>query len=140
MHATGDYDLARDIMQESFTRYLTRYGQKNGIPALLYAIARNALFDAHRRQRHVQKNTPDDIQASDVHPEHDVVMRDECRRVIDAMQMLDPDDRDLLALVVTRQLSYREVAHMVGCSEGNVKVRVHRTRLKLRQMLQAGER
>ena len=140
MHTAGDYDLARDIMQESFTRYLKRYGRENGIPSLLYAIARNALFDARRRQRNLQKIAPVEIQDSGNHPENEMVVRDECRRVIDAMQKLAPDERDLLALVVTRQLSYHEVAQIIGCSEGNVKVRVHRTRLKLKQILQAGER
>ena len=42
---TGDYYLSGDIMQESFTRFLTRYGSNSPNGALLFAIARNAALD-----------------------------------------------------------------------------------------------
>ena len=61
MRSTGDYYLSGDILQESFTRYLEKYGEEEPNPALLYTIARNAVVDGHRRQGRevcgfVQKN------------------------------------------------------------------------------------
>ncbi len=50
MRSTGDYYLAGDILQESFTRYLEKYGEKWQNPALLFTIARNAVVDGHRKQ------------------------------------------------------------------------------------------
>ena len=55
MRTSGDYDLAGDIMQESFTRYLARYGKHEPNAPLLFKIARNALTD-HRRKS--KRNTP----------------------------------------------------------------------------------
>jgi RNA polymerase sigma-70 factor (ECF subfamily) len=55
------------------------------------------------------------------------------------MQTLKTDERDILALTVSSQLSYREISSIVGISESNVKVKVHRARAKLRQFIQAGE-
>jgi len=60
------------------------------------------------------------------------------RRVLAAMQKLAPKERDVLSLVVSSDLSYREIARVTGTSEGNVKVRVHRARGKLRKMLNEG--
>ena len=54
LHLTGDYDLARDLVQESFTRYLSRYGRDTGNLALLYTIARNAALDTFRKRRESQ--------------------------------------------------------------------------------------
>ena len=47
----GDPDLAGEIMQESFTRYLERYGDRGSEPRLLYTIGRNAALDAFRRKQ-----------------------------------------------------------------------------------------
>ncbi len=51
LRMTGDYHLSCDVVQESFARYLGRYGSRNGNRPLLYTIARNAALDAIRRQR-----------------------------------------------------------------------------------------
>ena len=50
MRCTADYYLASDIMQESFTRYLERYGQGSENPALLYTIGRHLIYDNARRR------------------------------------------------------------------------------------------
>ena len=41
--------------------------------------------------------------------------------------------------VAGNDLSYREIASLVGISEANVKVKVHRARLKLRKKLKEGD-
>ena len=53
---------------------------------------------------------------------------------------LAPEERDALSLAVSSDLSYREIAQITGTSEGNVKVRVHRARIKLRKMMNTGEK
>lgn len=132
---TGDYYLAADIMQESFTRYLARYGQRNLSTALLFKIARNALSDYRRK---LNRSTPiqDDTEYGGKHPEHHLMVRDEYKRVLAAMQQLDEIERDVLALVVSSNMSYREIAEITNTSEQNVKVRVHRARVKLREIME----
>jgi RNA polymerase sigma-70 factor (ECF subfamily) len=67
------------------------------------------------------------------------MVRDEYRRVLSAMDALESDERDILALVISSDLSYREIASIAGISEANVKVRVHRARLNLKEILAKGE-
>lgn len=134
---TGDYYLAADIMQESFTRYLERYG-KEGSAALLYTIARNTVIDSFRKpDRGTRCLEERDHVGCD--QEECYLVRDECRRVLAALQKLEQDERDVLTLVVTSGLSYREIAAVTGFSEANVKVRVHRARLKLKKILREGQ-
>ncbi|MFX1555156.1 MAG: RNA polymerase sigma factor [Promethearchaeota archaeon] len=138
MRVTGDYHMSGDIMQESFTRLLERYGQEERSLPLLYAIARNLVLDGARRQA---GTVPLEGEESDrsFDQEHLLMAREEYRRVLSAMRQLGKEERDVLALVVTGELSYREIASVSGISESNVKVKVHRARLKLREILQEGE-
>ena len=138
MRSTGDYYLSGDILQESFTRYLEKYGEDLLNPALLYTIARNAVVDGHRKKG---RDSPllDEQEPSPNNPETDMMVREDYRRVLAAMQELEPEERDILSLVVSSGLPYREIARISGTSEANVKVRVHRARVKLKKMMNTGD-
>lgn len=134
MRMTGDYHLACDIMQESFTRFLERYGRNSHNRSLLFAIARNAALDDARKRSRIHSVDPNEPQ--DGHnQERLLLVRESCRDVLAAMQTLKKSERDILSLVVSTDLSYREVADLTGLSEVNVKVTVHRARVKLRNIL-----
>jgi len=134
MRVSGDYYLSGDIMQESFTRYLDRYGKREPSAPLLFKIARNALVD-HRRQSNRTAPLQDDDELKGENPEHHLMVRDEYRRMLSAMQQLEEYERDVLSLVVSSDMSYRKIAEIHHTSEQNVKVRVHRARVKLRKIL-----
>ena len=138
MRSTGDYYLSGDILQESFTRYLEKYGDEGENPALLYTIARNAVVDGYRKQGR-DKQLVDELELSQPNPETHMMVREDYRRVLAAMQKLEPEERDILSLVVSSGLPYREIARIAGTSEANVKVRVHRARVKLKKMMRTGE-
>ena len=138
MRMTGDYYLASDIMQESFTRYLENYTEQLPNASLLFTIARNALFDHARiRGRSVQLGEePVDVSGNQ---EYGLMVKQEYQHVIAAMQRLKEGERDILALAISDGISYQDIAAMVGISVENVKVKVHRTRLKLKKILHGGD-
>ncbi len=121
MRSTGDYYLSGDILQESFTRYLEKYGEEGRRSQGRDTV----LFDEQDHTRH--------------NPESHMMVREDYRRVLAAMQALEQEERDILSLVVSSGLSYREIARVVGTSEANVKVRIHRTRVKLKKIMNAGD-
>jgi len=138
MRSTGNYYLSGDILQESFTRYLEKYGEEGPSPALLYTIARNAVVDGYRRQGR-ETLLSDDHEPAGHNPERQMEVREDYRRVLAAMQELEQEERDILSLVVSSGLPYREIARIAGTSEANVKVRVHRARVKLKKMMKPGD-
>ena len=138
MRSTGNYYLSGDILQESFTRYLEKYGEERQNPALLYTIARNAVVDGHRK-RGRDTQLFDEQEPSPNNPETHMMVREDYRRVLAAMQELGQEERDILSLVVSSGLPYREIAQIAGTSEANVKVRVHRARVKLKKMMNTGD-
>jgi RNA polymerase sigma factor (sigma-70 family) len=70
--------------------------------------------------------------------EADLIMREECRTVEAAFNKLPREDREILALAVNG-LPYRQIGEILGLSESNIKVRVHRARERLRDMRRNGE-
>lgn len=134
MRMTGDWHLSGDILQESFAKCLDRYGTDTRSPALIFAIARNLLFDHFRRRpRNDALNETHPENAPD--PESVCLIRDEYRHVMQALEKLEKEERDILSLVAAGELPYRDIAQLMEISEANVKVRIHRARLKLRKVL-----
>ncbi|MDY6881423.1 MAG: RNA polymerase sigma factor [Thermodesulfobacteriota bacterium] len=137
MRVTGDYELSRDVMQESFTRCLEHYGFKDMSASLLYTVARNALWDRIRKRGRRASRFPGGEKTA-IDQEAYLMIRDEYRRVLEAMMFLAEDERDLLALVVGGDLTYKQIAAITGLSVPNVKVKVHRARRSLAAILDGG--
>jgi RNA polymerase sigma-70 factor (ECF subfamily) len=133
---SGDYHLGCDIMQESFIRLYEKYTVQDHTPQLLYTIGRNLVLDSLRKRKWNPSRLGDDDQPAD-NQEYDFMVRQEYQRVLAAMRHLEEDERDLLSLVVSSEMPYRELAQITGLSEANVKVKIHRARKKLRAYLEA---
>lgn len=135
---TGDYHLSCDLVQESFVRYLQRYrdiGERSR--SLLYTIARNAAMDAFRKPK-VNHFNPESYADPQNNPEQQLDDRQAYDRVMAAIQQLPIIDRELIALLSGADLSYSEIGRIMNISETNVKVKVHRARLKLKEILSNG--
>lgn len=134
LRKSGSPHLAADLVQESYTRYIERYRHQELSVALLFTIARNIFLDHVRNQR-PQADLADIPSGLADDQEHLLIRKEESQQILAALQQLDEEDRDLLALVASSGLSYREIATIKHCSEGSLKVRVHRARQKLRTIL-----
>ncbi len=135
---SGDYQLSMDIMQESFVRYLERYEKDTRNISLLYAIARNCFLDYKRRDKRNYWLERDQRDYSS-HQTDVLQIKQEYHQVLKAMKNLEDDERDILALVLSGDFRYREIASIMGITEANVKIKVHRARVKLREVLKSGE-
>lgn len=133
VYKSGDAEVSRDIMQESFTRHFQHYGQEAVIsPSLLFTIARNALVDYQRNQgRFLRTDQPVPHEAGE---EEAFIVREEVGQVREALNRLPEQDREMLNLAVG-DVPYKEIAAIFDLSVANVKVRIHRARTRLRQML-----
>ena len=138
MRISGDYHLSMDIMQESFTRYFKRYEKETRNVSLLYAIARNNFLD-HKRKEGRRASLEGEFEDSSASQSDLLQIKQEYRRVLSAMEELEDGEREILTLVISGDLSYKEIASIIGTSEGNIKVRVHRARVKLRNKLKMGD-
>lgn len=135
LRKSGNAALAADLVQDTFTRYLSQYRSRELSVPLLFTMARNLFYDHMRKERPQADPAELDTLTSDEDQERLYMVREESRLVLKAMQELGEEDRDILALVATSGLNYREIAEVRGMSEAAIKVRVHRARQQLRTIL-----
>lgn len=131
---TGDADRAADAFQESYLRYWQRYRKETPNAGLLFTIGRNIAIDGYRNRKPQQ---PIDEQHRDgqCDPETTVIIKESYGRVLDALASLAPIERELLSLAADGDFRYSQIAEITRMSEGNVKVKIHRARQKLRRHL-----
>ena len=135
VYKSRDREVSKDIMQESFTRHFQHYGNNTVLsPALLFTIARNAFID-HLRQKNkfqISENKKPQISAEQ---EDTLIARQENERILSAMKRLPELDREILLLAVGG-VAYKDIAVTFKLSVSNIKIRVHRARIRLRQMME----
>lgn len=136
----GERAGAEDIVSETFVRLLTKAPRIETGTALAYllAVARNTYLSGRRKRREVP------LTGEVLAPERDPVGRldDQARLevVLRALDDLPEGQRAALLLRVDHDLSYKEIACVLGTSVGTAKVRVHRARLRLAGSLDSKER
>ncbi len=128
----GNSDEAKDITSETFIRLWTA---KNDIivetvKAYLFTIARNLFL---QRQRSPKQMVELDANMIDPAPRPDALAetRSELQNVLTALQMLPEVDRAALIMRAYEDLSYQEIARVLGLSVPAIKVKIHRGRLRL---------
>ncbi len=132
---SGNADLAGDLLQESFTRYMEKYRHRQPSAALLFTIARNAFYDHQRINRRNEPLSAETIDGAHG-AENRYLVQERYQRLQQALQQLKPDEKEIMAMIGADTFTYREIAAIMKISEANVKVKVHRSRLKLKQLLQ----
>jgi RNA polymerase sigma-70 factor (ECF subfamily) len=74
------------------------------------------------------------VPARGARPEAEVDYRIDLRA---ALQTLSPDHREVVTLREIDELSYEEIARVLGVPRGTVESRLHRARAELRERLKA---
>ena len=138
----ADYHAACDIVQETFLRLWKKRDELLDDPAqvsgYVYTIARHLWTDRLRKQsRETLQDEIKDEDAGAVMPSASIAtdipyLR---RRLNAALAQLPPLVREAFSLFQISELSVREIARITGASENLVKVRVHRAKMKLRELL-----
>jgi len=142
LYLSGNSALAEDLTSETFVHlWCGRSDLRVGtVKAYLFAIARNLYRDFLAHQRHLAPSSElperiDPVPGPDLSAED----RETFSNVLCAIQRLPEPQREALVLAVDQELSYEQIAVILGCSVAAVKVRIHRARLKLKAELEKKE-
>ncbi|KAF1022630.1 MAG: putative RNA polymerase sigma factor FecI [Paracidovorax wautersii] len=136
---TRDADLARDAVQETYTRFLTLQARAraNALAheplALLRRIARNLLVDQHRRGAIRQHADIDALPEADqlaapahLQPEESTAARQVAQAYLAAIESLPPRCREAFVLHIFEDLPQAEVARRMGISSSMVEKHIVR--------------
>lgn len=140
---TANEEDARDVVQEAYLRAWRGMGKFRGdaqFTTWMYRITANAAYTAvqKRRRRRVEP-----LEAADEPPELAVEALPEAAaesallldRLSDAVAQLPPKLRSVVVLKDVYGLAHEDIAEELGISVAAAKVRLHRGRRKLREIL-----
>lgn len=132
---TGNRAASEDLVQEVFVRILKyRRSYRPGTPfrPWIYQIARNAHVDQMRKRRPEVELEPDMDPPA---PQSDSAAATQQEALLHrALRQLPEEKREVLLLSRFQGLPYSEIAELIGCNVGTVKVRVHRALQELREI------
>jgi RNA polymerase sigma-70 factor (ECF subfamily) len=140
---------AEDLTQETFLRVVKQastYEPKSKFTTWLFTLARNLCIDASRRRKH-RKTQSLDAQDEEGHSlldrtadkglavDREAVSRELRARLERAIDELPEDQREVFLMREAADLSFKEIAEVIGISENTVKSRMRYALEKLRVSL-----
>ena len=143
---TNDPSRAEDLVQDTMLRAFRAwksYRPGSNARAWLLTILRNTFINDYRRARREPVAMDLDVaeslalpeSARDMDPEGEFFARIVDQKVLDAVDSLPPDFREVLVLSDMEGLAYADIAAMLEIPVGTVKSRLFRARRQLQRVL-----
>ena len=128
-------ERAEDLVQETFLALISatsRYEPRSLVRTYLYGIALNLLAaERRKRARYKDADVPESPAEPSAEDSSDAVLW-----VRQALDRLEPGDREVLMLREYEQLSYSEIAQLLRLPVNTVRSRLFRARMALKESLQ----
>jgi RNA polymerase sigma-70 factor (ECF subfamily) len=141
---TGDHDLTREVLQDTFLKVHASLASWRGDGDLRNWIARIASREASNRERSLRRR-PTDVWDDAIAPraepsqENELVAREERRALRRALSALGPKQRMAIVLRYFEGMSSREMSGVLGCSEDTARNLLLRGLRALRANLRGAE-
>ena len=129
---------ARDIVQTAFEK-LWRHREQvehTKSKSYLFTVAYNQMIDHLRKSKRVQLK---DEFSDEVKVQHQTVSSNTKKILMDAVNRLNETQRSLVMLKDYEGYTYEEIGKIMGLTESQVKVYLHRARLTLKNYLVSPE-
>jgi RNA polymerase sigma-70 factor (ECF subfamily) len=135
---------AEDLYNEIWLKVAQRlhqFDQSLPFHSWLYRISSNACIDFLRKRKdhlwedqhlhaHIHKEARDGMQT----PEEEVLQREEQQLLRQMLMQLEETDRLILSLRYTDDLTYDEIAEMVGMNKNTIGTRLFRAKKQLKEL------
>ena len=131
-------DLAQEILLQIW-RSLPRFENRSSPSTWIYRVALNTALGWHRKEgrrraRHEPWLTVEDVPTDQADSDSQIGQRELVERLYSAIHQLPKADAALVLLYLD-DLSYREMAEVLGLSESNVGVKLNRARKALGELM-----
>lgn len=130
---------ADDLTQSTIERALrskSKWQAGTRLDSWAYTIMRNAWIDIVRSRSRRDRSEAPEVEAQSIghDPRNEMDAAIELGRMMDAMQRLPDEQREVVALILIEGFGYRETAEMLGLPVGTVSSRLVRGRTALLAM------
>lgn len=156
LRSCSNPEASLDLTQETFLRAIKSLGRFRGQSSFytwLFRIAMNVTISWRRKRENSQMTGVEDFEqnladsqagqlvafsgSSEQDPANIAQQREATERVLAALDTLEPAQRTIIVLRDIEQMDYASIAEVLNITEGTVKSRLHRSRLALRERLDA---
>ncbi|AIQ18938.1 MULTISPECIES: RNA polymerase sigma factor [Paenibacillus] len=128
---------AEDIVQDTVYKALLYLDgiDEHKISAWLYKVAINSYYDLCRRQTRFQYSEEIDLEAPANELPESMLLQQEQKVLIEkVLGKLNPANRQLILLKYEMEFSYKQIAALLGITEGTVKASLYRARQQFQQI------
>ncbi|WP_250630771.1 RNA polymerase sigma factor [Rhodoflexus caldus] len=139
LRLAGDRETAQDLTQNVFVRlirYRSSYQEGRPFRAWVYQIARN-VWQNHWKASAIGRTVPlkpAHAPPAEHTPESRAMQTEQLQHLQKALDMLPPEQRELLVMSRYQELKYDEIGQLMGLSLSAVKVKIHRAIHRLREI------
>ena len=137
MSYSNDRDMAKDLTQETFIQVwvnLSKFRNESSVGTWIYRIASNiCLRQIERSKKNITGELPFQIEEkTEESADAQIAFLYKC------ISELPETDRLIISLVLEEQ-PQKEIADILGISEGNIRVKIHRIKQLLTQKFNENE-
>lgn len=136
----GERREVDELVQDTFVRAfgaIDSFRADSSLRTWLFTIARRLMLDRRRAEKRRRERVP--ISEGDAVTEFDaldtVVAHETRRQLRAAVEELSPKQREVFTLRVTEGLTYKEIADVVGTTEGAARVHYHNAVQAIKEFL-----
>lgn len=133
----GDADLAKDLSQDIFINTwnsLDKFKGESGYKTWIYRITVNTCLKYIRDKKDKIKISIDNIDHN-LKDDSPVYNESAYESLYKAIGQLEEVDR-LIIMMVLDELKYDEISNIIGISEVNLRVKIHRIKKNLKKILE----
>jgi RNA polymerase sigma-70 factor (ECF subfamily) len=139
---TGDLELARDIVQETFIRLCDEKPERvnSHLAQWLFTVCRNRALDLQRKRSRMQSLSPVEMNAQaspEPSPSAQAEKNETDGELLSLMARLPKNQEEVVRLKFQNGLSYREIAAVTGLSTSNVGFLIHTAIKTLRDQMKS---
>lgn len=134
-HADAE-DLTAQVFMAAL-KGIKKFDPEGNIAAWLFTIARNKVADSYRRRKPVLflEELPD-VASEEGDPLSQLMQKEQIGQLSTVLGELDAEKQELLQLRFAGELTYAEMALVVGKTEAAVKMATHRLLRQLEEMME----
>lgn len=141
-----DKQYAEDAVQESMVKIILHIDDimappDETIKNYCAMMVRNTAIDIGRKEHlRTHQALTEDISSEQGNPAEDIAERIDAEElVVEALSQFSRDEVSLLYLIHEKELTYREIAELMGITEDAVKKRAKRIMVRLQEIIEPGE-
>lgn len=148
LHYLRDYELAQELAQETFVRVYVarqRFDERRKFRPWVLCIARNLSLNELKRKKSVHMESLEEYastareddgalqRSSEDMPDQELMGQERREILAGLLNGLSAEAREIVILRFFEKMSARDIAEVVGSTEGAVRTRLHRILKSLRE-------